>query len=443
MKAQLIIIEKSRLGLVYSQGKIRDLVMRHQIYELNEIYGGTICNILPSLNAAFITLRRAKRNGFIHLDELKGLGKNVYSCRQIMYDSKKNILTQIKKEPTGNKGPSLTTDLSLVGKYSILFPLKRSINPGRERSSEREKSYLKAIAHLLKPNNGGILIKSKMMYANILFVLIEIHVLKTKWKTILKRSKKIKMPTLISRKKDFVIKIIEQTYNSTINYIGIDSKKGAMQIYTLLKKLKKTKELLIEYYSKSKLLIREYCVDLTIHKYMIPKININRGAYIIIEKTEALTTIDVNSGSFIRSPNSRETSFWTNYAAVNEIVSQIKIRNIGGIIILDFIGSNNHEDQMKILSHLSRLLKQDTVPCNIIQMSELGLVEVTRSRRGQNIYDAFSSRCDVCNGIGYLTTLAQHKSSKPYELFNQLIPLFSDVIMNKERYNLKQHKESM
>ena len=156
---------------------------------------------------------------------------------------------------------------------------------------------------------------------------------------------------------------------------------------------------------------------------MKPRVNLYKGGYIVIEKTEALTTIDVNSGSFTILSNSRETGLCINYAAVHEVVHQIKLRNIGGIIIIDFIDSNNQLDQMKILRYMSKLIKQDHVKCNIIQMSELGLVELTRARQGQSIYDAFSRKCRICNGLGYLSLNLTGKKITPYELLVNLTPI--------------------
>jgi ribonuclease E len=156
---------------------------------------------------------------------------------------------------------------------------------------------------------------------------------------------------------------------------------------------------------------------------MKPRVNLCKGGYIIIEKTEALTTIDVNSGSFTNLQNSRQTSLWVNYSAIHEIVKQIRLRNIGGIIVIDFIDCSNHQDQMKLLRYMSKLLLKDYVRCRIIQMSELGLVELTRARQGQSVYDAFSRKCTICNGLGYLTFNLNKKTNGNYELL--LDPIFN------------------
>lgn len=425
---QLLIIEKSKLAILYENGKLLELLMEHEVYKLNEIYSGKISSILPSLNAAFIQLNKSAKNGFIHLDEIKALKREGDTTNYLSLNKQKNILVQIKKEPAGTKGPSLTSDLHLTGKYITLYPLGNLIQTEKDLHDEREKTYIKALGQLLKPNQKGLLLKKHLVNTNIPFLLKELTILKTRWKKIHLQLKKNVAPALLSNKKNFIIKTLEYSYLPSLTYIGINSIYGIEIVKTILKRFSKTNNVLIEQYTSNKPLIRQYNVDLLLHNHMIPRININRGAYIIIEKTEALTVIDVNSGSFIKSSNSRSTTFWTNYSAATEISNQIKIRNIGGIIIVDFIDSNNQSDQMKILIHLNNLLKKDQVPTTIVQMSELGLVEITRARQGQSIYDAFSIKCTMCNGIGYIPKIPGTETTKNYELSTQLIPSFSNSI---------------
>lgn len=428
MSEQLLLIEKNQLAIIYENGKIRDLIMEHKIYNRNDIYAGKIASILPSLDAAFIKLNKFAKNGFIHLGQLKPVRKENYSSKYNLLEDKKNIIVQIKKEPTGTKGPSLTTDLHISGRYINIFPVGNKSFVEKNQYSEKEKNYLKAVGNLLKPLNNGILIKTQIMDTSMDFILKEISILKLRWKKIITKLKRVRFPGLLSKKKSFLVKVLEYAYRPTLNFIGIDSKFGATKVRNILGRFYKKNRLLIENYINNRLLIRQYCIDLLLNHFLTPRININKGAYIIIEKTEALTVIDVNSGSFIKSSNSRSTSFWTNYSATKEIVNQIKLRNIGGIIIIDFIDSSNQEDQMKILYNLSRLLKEDKVKSTIVQMSELGLVEITRSRQGQSIYDAFSTKCLICNGIGYITQPLANKLLTYYELGTQLIPSFSDSI---------------
>lgn len=251
---------------------------------------------------------------------------------------------------------------------------------------------------------------------------------------ILSKSLKASRPSLLSTRKNFLNKILEDYSTINFEFIAIDSYETAKNLKITLSKIKKSqtqKKTVIEIHNSELDLIRYYLIDIILAEIMKPRVNLPKGGYIIIEKTEALTTIDVNSGSFTTLHNSRQTSLWVNYSAAYEIVKQIRLRNLGGIIIIDFIDSTNQVDQMKLLHYMSKLVKKDLIKCTIVQMSELGLVEMTRTRYGQSIYDAFSRRCTMCNGLGYLTINLGIINHNNYELILTNISRFNKISCNK------------
>jgi ribonuclease E len=423
MVYKLIIIEKSQIALIYFRNKLVSLIMEHNLYRVNDIYLGRVSSVLTSLGAAFITLNPLSKNGFISFNHLKD--RLNFDCPTI--STSKNILVQITREPIGNKGPTLSCDISLIGKYISLFPFSKSIHSIRKLKTETYKDYLRAAGHLLvNPKNMGVVVESKTMYANVNFLVTETQALKSRWtKIAIKAGRKLK-PSLVSKRKIFLHKILQDHSNIHWSFIAIDSYEGALKVKNVLTKMhgsKCNKFLKIEFYKNHFSIITHYLVDILLLEIMKPRVNLCRGGYIIIEKTEALTIVDVNSGSFTNLQNSRQTSLWVNYSAVHEIVKQIRLRNIGGIIVIDFIDCNNHQDQMKLLRYMSKLILKDYVRCRIIQMSELGLVELTRSRQGQSVYDAFSRKCNTCNGLGYLTFNLNKQKNINYELI--LDPFFN------------------
>merc|ERR1712078_765542 len=165
---------------------------------------------------------------------------------------------------------------------------------------------------------------------------------------------------------------------------------------------KDNKELAIELHSDSQNILEKYRVMGTIQKALQPRVDLPSGGYIIIEPTEALTVIDVNSGSFTRSANSRQTVLWTNCEAAIEISRQMKLRNIGGVLIIDFIDMDSRRDQFQLLEHFTTAIKNDSAKPQIAQLTELGLVELTRKRQGKNIYELFGKKCSSCNGTGHI-----------------------------------------
>lgn len=433
MSYRLIVIQKSGVGLIYFQNKLLSIVMEHSLYKVNDIYLGKISTILPSLDAAFVTLNPLSKNGFISFDQPKD--KNQFHNRLNPVKINKNVLVQVTREPIGTKGPSVSCEISLIGKYLILLPFSQSISITRKISSDIDKEYVKAISNLLiNPTTTGTMAKSGIMQANINFLIKEIKLLKSRWGTILSKSLRTSRPSLLSRRKNFLNKILEDYSTINFEFIAIDSYETAKNLKVTLSKIKKSQaenKTLIEVHTSELDLIKYYLVDILLTEIMKPRVNLPKGGYIIIEKTEALTTIDVNSGSFTTLHNSRQTSLWVNYSAAYEIVKQIRLRNLGGIIIIDFIDSTNQVDQMKLLSYMSKLVKKDFVKCTIVQMSELGLVEMTRARYGQSIYDAFSRRCTMCNGLGYLTINLGIINHNNYELILTNVSKFNRVACNK------------
>jgi len=255
--------------------------------------------------------------------------------------------------------------------------------------------------------DSGILIKPESIDANTSFLIKEIRILKSRWRKVLHKSTNLFKPSLLSKKKDFIQRIFEEYSNINFNFIAIDSYSGAIRTKKILSQITTLdikKNIIIEFHSTNLDLIKCYLIDVVLAQIMRPRVNLSKGGYIIIEKTEALTSKDVNSGSSTSFHNPRQASLWVNYAAIQEIARQIQLRNIGGIIIIDFIDSTNQTDQMKLLRYINKLIKKDYIKSTVIQMSELGLVEITRARHGQSVYDAFSRKCNICNGLGYVTS---------------------------------------
>nr|BDA99268.1 ribonuclease E [Cryptomonas sp. NIES-3952] len=433
MSYKLIILEKSGLGLIYFHNKLLNIVMEHNLYKVNDIYLGKISTILPSLDAAFIVLNPISKNGFISFEHSRD--KSQFYDKSNLIKSQKTIIVQITREPIGTKGPSVTSEVSLIGKYLALLPFSQFILIKKNPSIEVDKEYVKAIGNLLiNPKDMGILLKPKIIQANVNFLIREIRILKCRWNLIVARSLKISKPSLLSKRKSFLNKILEDYSDINFEFIAVDSYETAKKIKAILSKIKqfhRKKNTFVQFHNKENELIRHYLIDIILSEIMKPRVNLPKGGYIIIEKTEALTTIDINSGSFTTLHNSRQTSLWVNYLAAYEIIKQIRLRNIGGIIIIDFIDSSNQLDQMKLLQYMHTLIKKDYVKCTIIQMSELGLLEMTRARYGQSVYDAFTRRCNVCSGLGYLSININKTQTNYYELILTNVPTISKKLCNR------------
>lgn len=402
---QLVISEKTQLAALYNENKLIELKTYYSKYQIGDIYLGKLDNSLYNINAAFIKLHSIEKNGFIQLNNL--IPTKLNQQVEIKYEQLKFnelILVQIIKEPSGTKGPSLTTNLGLIGDYLILLPFGEGVSISKKIYPNNEKQYLKAFIQLLKPMGIGILIKKEASGIQEEILKKDFVVLLNKWYRIQSKVRKTFEPALLSTKIDFVEDTVKTFYNTNVTKISIDSVLGSWKVYnqlTIWRETKKNKDTKIEYYSNFPSLLRKFHLDLTIYSLLQAQLSLNNGGSIVIEKTEALTSIDINSSSFNHLLNSRTTLLWINCEAASEIARQLKLRNIGGIVVIDFIDMRYQKDQMTLLNHFNKILSKDKGYPKIIQLSEIGLIELTRKREGQNVYDVFSSKCSKCNGLGH------------------------------------------
>nr|BDA97858.1 ribonuclease E [Chroomonas collegionis] len=415
---QLVISEKTQLAALYNENKLIELKTYYSKYQIGDIYLGKLDNSLYNINAAFIKLHSIEKNGFIQLNNLIPTKLNQHL--NIKYEQLKFnelVLVQIIKEPSGTKGPSLTTNLGLIGDYLILLPFGEGVSISKKIYPTNEKQYLKAFIQLLKPMGIGILVKKEASEIQEELLKKDFVILLNKWYEIQSKVRKTFEPALLSTKVDFVEDTVKTFYNTNVTKISIDSLLGSWKVYNQLitwGETKKNKDIKIEYYYNFPALLTKFHLDLTIYSLLQAQLSLTNGGSIVIEKTEALTSIDINSSSFNHLLNSRTTLLWINCEAASEIARQLKLRNIGGIVVIDFIDMRYQKDQMTLLNHFNKILSKDKGYPKIIQLSEIGLIELTRKREGQNVYDVFSSKCSKCNGLGHHVRFSCLNSLSPF-----------------------------
>ncbi len=406
MPKQIIIAEQHRIGAVFGEDQIQELVVATGQHQVSDIYLGIVENVLPGIDAAFINIGDPARNGFIHVSDLGPLRlkRSSGSITELVAPQQK-VLVQIMKEPTGNKGPRLTGNVSLPGRYVVLIPFGKGVNLSRRIRSEGERNRLRALAVLSKPAGMGLLVRTEAEGKTEDAILEDLEMLQKQWEIIQQDANTTRAPALLNRDDDFIQKVLRDMYADDVNRIVVDSEQG-------LKRVKQTlmnwdggqlpQGVPIDRHRERQPILEYFRIDAAIREALKPRVDLPSGGYIIIEPTEALTVIDVNSGSFTRSTTSRETVLWTNCEAATEIARQLRLRNIAGVIIIDFIDMDYRKDQLQVLEHFNKQLRVDKARPQIAQLSELGLVELTRKREGQNIYELFGETCATCGGLGHL-----------------------------------------
>ncbi len=412
MSQQIIIAEQARIAALLTDDRVDELIVAQGQYQIGDIFLGTVENVLPGIDAAFINIGESEKNGFIHVSDLGPLRlkKGTFGITELL-EPKQKVLVQVIKEPTGSKGPRLTGSISIPGKYLILQPYGQGVNISRKINTETERSRLKALGVLIKPPTTGLLFRTEAEKIKEELLIEDLEQLIQQWENILKVSESSNPPNLIKRDDDFSLKILRDHIKGTTKSIIIDSNFSVARAKEFLKNYESDIDIEFHDNNLNQHIFEKYEIKKTIQKALQPRVDLPSGGYIIIEPTEALTVIDVNSGSFTRSANSRQTVLWTNCEAAVEISRQMKLRNIGGVIVIDFIDMESRRDQFQLLEHFTSAIKDDSARPQIAQLTELGLVELTRKRQGQNIYELFGQKCSTCDGTGHVENILNHEIS--------------------------------
>ena len=404
MPQQIVIAEQLRIAAVLSDDRVDELIVAQGRYQIGDVYLGTVENVLPGIDAAFVNIGESEKNGFIHVTDLGPLRlkKGAAGITELL-EPRQKVLVQVMKEPTGTKGPRLTGNLALPGRYLVLQPSGQGVNISRRIGAEGERNRLRALGVLIKPPGAGLLIRTEAEGISEDLLIDDLESLLRQWEAIQKAAETASPPVLLNRDEDFIHRILRDHTGPDLVRVVVDEADAVDRVTSFLGQ--DGANVSVEAHNESDELLEHFKVNAAIRDALKPRVDLPSGGYVIIEPTEALTVIDVNSGSFTRSANARETVLWTNCEAAAEIGRQLKLRNIGGVIIVDFIDMDSRRDQLQLLEHFTTAIRDDSARPQIAQLTELGLVELTRKRQGQNIYELFGRACPSCGGLGHVAVL--------------------------------------
>ncbi len=431
MPKQIIIAEQHQIAAVFSEDQIQELVVATGHHQIGDIYLGVVENVLPGIDAAFVNIGDPERNGFIHVTDLGPLRlkRSAAAITELLTPQQK-VLVQVMKEPTGTKGPRLTGNVTLPGRYVVLMPYGRGVNLSRRIRNENERNRLRALAILIKPAGMGLLVRTEAEGKPEEAIIEDLENLQRQWESIQEQAQSSRAPALLNRDDDFIQRVLRDMYGADVNRIVVDSSTGLKRVKQYLQNWsggQTPQGLLIDHHRDRTPILEYFRVNAAIKEALKPRVDLPSGGYIIIQPTEALTVIDVNSGSFTRSATARETVLWTNCEAATEIARQLRLRNIAGVIVVDFIDMESRRDQLHVLEHFNKALRADKARPQIAQLTELGLVELTRKRQGQNIYELFGQTCTTCGGLGHVVRLPGETEARiavtPMEIPERFVPM--------------------
>ncbi len=414
MSKQIVIAEQLRIAALLTDERVDELIVAQGRYQIGDVYLGTVENVLPGIDAAFVNIgEESEKNGFLPVKDLGPLRrkKTASSITELLEPNQK-VLVQIVKEPTGNKGPTLTGNLTLPGRYLVLQPYGQGelVKISQRIQGEGERNRLRALGVLIKPPGAGLLIRTEADGINEDLLIDDLEGLLKQWELIKQAAETASAPILLNRDDDFITRVLRDHLGADLVRVVVDNNSAIDRVSNFLNQ--DGPNVLVEVHTEPTDLLDHFRVNSAIRDALKPRVDLPSGGYIIIEPTEALTVIDVNSGSY-RAANAQETVLWTNCDAAVEIARQLKLRNIGGVIIIDFIDMDSRRDQLQLLEHFTSVLRDDSSRPQIAQLTELGLVELTRKRQGQNIYELFGNSCQNCGGLGHVAVLPGKELIQP------------------------------
>lgn len=392
---KIIIAERDNIAAIMDGKKVTEFFVNKGEVLLGDIYLATVENILPSIEAAFVDVGVDKM-GFLHAQDVVGKG-----ALKDKLSPKQKLVVQVVKEPTGHKGPRVTTEISLPGRFLVLIPNETGINVSRKIESVKEKARLKSLVNLLKPVGVGVIVRTEAQGQSEADIQEDLEVLLEKWNNIVTSADSLTPPSLISRDQDLLYRVLREACTDDISEIIVDTAFAMNRVQQLLQNWHMNRNINVHLHKGTEPLLIATDVHKEIKAALQTKVNLPSGGYLYIQTTEALTVIDVNSGKFTSSATQDETILRTNKEAITEIARQLRLRNIGGMIIVDFIDMTSRVDKLVIMEEFELALEPDKSKPQIGQLSDLGLVELTRHRQGQSLSELFTKKCPHCQGTGY------------------------------------------
>ena len=392
---RIIIAERDNIAAVLENGKVTDFFIHRGEVLLGDVYLATVDNILPSIDAAFVNVG-TDRMGFLHAQDVMGKG-----TLKEKLTPKQKLIVQVVKEPTGHKGPRVTTEISLPGRFLVLMPYEPGVSVSKKIENSKERARLKAIMNLIKPVGVGVIIRTEAEGQSEADIQEDLEILLEKWNNIITSAETLNPPNLVYRDQDLLYRVIREACTEDVKEIVVDTAFALSRVQNILQNWHMNKNVDVTLYKGTEPLLVAYDIHKEIKAALNIKVNMPSGGYLFIQQTEALTVIDVNSGKFTSSSTQDETILKTNIEAVHEIARQLRLRNIGGMVIVDFIDMMSRADKLAMMEELEIALEPDKAKPQVGQLSDLGLVELTRHRQGQSLSEIFTKKCPHCQGTGY------------------------------------------
>lgn len=419
--------DETRVAVLENKALVEMYIERSLNQRLvGNIFKGRVENVLPGMQAAFVDIGLEK-NAFLYVEDAipartsdgqdnsrSGMGSSI--CDVLKRGQE--VMVQIVKEPIGTKGARVTTHITLPGRYLVLIPDVDYIGISRRIEDEQERDRLREMAAKVKPQGMGVIVRTVAEGVDEEELRLDVNMLVGLWRKIMNRANHGPVPNLLHRDLELVQRILRDTFTEDVDRLIINYRQEYDKIMYLLDVLGprlKSKVILEDSIN----LFEEENIDLELEKALKRKVWLKCGGYLVIDQAEALTAIDVNTGKYVGSTNLEDTVLKTNLEAATEIARQMRLRNIGGIIIVDFIDMNQEEHWQQLLALLEEEVRKDKTKTNILGTTQLGLVEITRKKVRPSLAEVMQKACPYCEGRGKVLseeTVGIHIRQQVYQM---------------------------
>jgi len=398
------------------------------------IYKGKVVRIVPGIQAAFVDIG-IERTAFLYVaDTYHEVSEEISlftngddnpieyhqetAARPVeeMLKEGQEVLVQVSKEPLGTKGARVTTHISLPGRNLVAMPTSNHTGVSRKITDEGERERLREIIGRLRPEGYGFIARTASEGKQAAELEGDAEYLSKLWNTIREKEQRTSAPGLVHRELSMTLRAIRDLYTEDVERIVIDSEEEYKKTVDFIDTFMPYMRHSVDLYQDTVPIFDHFGIELDIGKLLHKKVWLKSGGYIVIEETEALCAIDVNTGKYVGKKNMEETILKTNMEAVKEVAYQLPVRNIGGIIIIDFIDMETEANREKVFDALKTEMEKDRSKTNIQKISELGLIEMTRQRRRKSLSDTMCETCPYCSGRGRVKS----RASVCYEIFREV-----------------------
>ncbi len=390
--AQQIIVsstpEEVRMGLL-DNGILQEFLVERamSVHLVGSIFLGRVSNVVRGIQAAFIDIGLTQ-NAFLYLGDSNDLTEGA------------SVMVQITKDPRGTKGPTASREITFPGHYVVLFPFADYIGISRKITDEAERNRLHAIAAKHKPQGIGIVLRTEAEGMDEDVLESDITALVAEWSIVEARAKLAKAPSFLHRELDLSVRMIRDYFTKDVEEIVIDDPNACRRVRDLLSRMKGAEDTRLRLWEGGEDVFSAFGLGDTLASMADRRVELPGGGYLVIDHTEAMTVIDVNSGSYSGKNSLEDTIMEINRKAAREIAHQLRLRDIGGIIVVDFIDMHSDENRQEVLSVLEKAFAGDKMRPRIQDITVLNLVEITRKKSRQNLEAILYEDCPVCSGSG-------------------------------------------